>query len=476
MSEQGSVLSRRMFGVAVAAAMGLVACGRSSDDPAPGPSAGPGAGAPPMDPRSIATDAYIFGYPLVLLDATRANVLTSAPLNSLRNAVTLPTPQRRTVVRPNLDTPYSTAWLDLTAEPLVLRVPAMDLGRYWLMQVLDAWTDTVHNPSSVRPGTTAGGDSPVFEYAITGPGWTGTLPEGLTRLAVPTPAAWLLGRIQVDGPGDLPVVRGIQEQLELLPLSAFLAGERVPPAPAAAPVGTVPPPRQVAELPPHAFFERLCALLAVNPPAPADDAAMRRFAALGIRGGGALTGIAEPDLLAAVDAARGQLAEYRDPKARTVHGWTFDTKLGAYGTDYALRAATALRGLGANLPEDAVYPTLSAEADTAGTPNRFRLRFERGSTPPVDAFWSLTAYDADGYLVPNPAGIHAVGHQMPVARNPDGSLELAIQHADPGPSVPAGNWLPIPAAGRFSLTMRLYAPKDAALDGSWQVPALTKVE
>ncbi|MFI9505334.1 DUF1254 domain-containing protein [Nocardia sp. NPDC052566] len=468
----GVGISRRMFGLAAASSMALVACGKSSDDTV----AAPTTSALPMDPRSVATDAYVFGYPLLVMDATRSAFLESVPVNRFQHATTLPTPANKQVVRINLDTLYSSAWLDLAAEPLVLQVPAMDLGRYWLMQVMDAWTNTVHNPSSVRPQTASNPDPATFTYVLTGPGWTGTLPAGAAHLPMPTPMAWLLGRVQVNGPGDLPVVRAIQEQIKLVPLSAWPAGKDLPAAaPTSPPHPAVPPPQQVAELEPRAFFDRLCALLAVNPPAPADAPAMARFATLGIRPGGAVTGIADPDLAAAADAAKKQIADFRDPKARNGNGWFFDPDIGSYGTDYPLRANIAQIALGANLPQDAIYPTLVGNADSNGAPNRFRLHFPPGKTPPVDAFWSLTAYDADSYLVPNPANIYAIGHQVPVVLNPDGSLDLAVQSEDPGPSVPAGNWLPIPAAGVFSLTMRLYAPKEIAVDGSWSPPGLTPV-
>ncbi|WP_228566872.1 DUF1214 domain-containing protein [Nocardia sp. SYP-A9097] len=134
-----------------------------------------------------------------------------------------------------------------------------------------------------------------------------------------------------------------------------------------------------------------------------------------------------------------------------------------------------MTGLGANLPQDALYPTVFGMADENGTPRRFTITFPAGQLPPVDAFWSITAYDGDSFFVPNPANIYAVGHGIPPVPGPDGSVVFAIQSADPGPAVPQGNWLPIPASGKFSLTLRLYAPKPPAIDGTWQPPALTPV-
>ncbi|RDI49424.1 DUF1254 domain-containing protein [Nocardia mexicana] len=437
--------------------LGLAACTRSDG--------GAQDSGDDSDVKSIATDAYVFGYPMVLMDATRAS---AGPANQFANATTLPTPADRQVVRLNLDTLYSQAWLDLSAEPLVLQVPEMPGNRYWLMQIMDAWSNTRHHPSSVEP------DSPApFTYLVAGPGWSGTVPEGMTRLDMPTPVAWVLGRIQVNGRGDLDAVRALQDRLKLVPLSAWLRGETAAtgrPATAAA----TPPPKQVEAMDGRAFFDKLCALMATNPPAPEDAPAMQRFATIGITPGGTVDQPAEV-LDAAVGQARTGIPDYSDPDTKHQNGWTFSTDLGAYGTNYPLRARTAWQGLGANLAADAVYPSLFGKADENGTAVQYRLHFPPGQLPPVAAFWSLTAYDADSYLVPNQADIHAVGHEFPVVPNSDGSVDLAIQNADPGTTVPRGNWLPIPPAGNFSLTMRLYAPHRSAIEGTWQPPKLTAV-
>ncbi|MEV5837293.1 DUF1254 domain-containing protein [Nocardia sp. NPDC052112] len=461
-----NVSRRTALGLAVTG-VGLAACGRSSDKT-------PSSSTVASDvARDIATDAYVFGYPLVLMDVTRAAAETIAPVNTFQHAGALPTPQRRDVVRLNLDTLYSAAWLDVSAEPIVLQVPAVDPGRFWLMQLLDAWTNTVHNPSSIRPQVNSGG--PPFTYLVTGPSWSGTVPDDMTQLSVPTPTVWLAGRMQVNGPDDIPAVTALQEQLKLLPLSAWAADRQTPSVPT--PTGTteVPPPKQVLDMTAATFFERMCAVLAVNPPRPEDEPAMKRFATIGIRPGGKAEGISDSDLAAAADAAKKAIPAYAAANMVNENGWRFNPKVGTYGTDYQLRANVAWVGLGANVAQDAIYPTMFGNADLGGASAKFRLRFPPGQLPPVDAFWSLTAYDADSYLVPNAANIYAIGHQVPVVANPDGSVDLAVQHEDPGARVPVGNWLPIPESGQFSLTMRLYAPKDIAIDGRWRPPVLTVV-
>ncbi|WP_067541242.1 DUF1254 domain-containing protein [Nocardia crassostreae] len=453
-------------GAAVAAGLGLAACGSGDDKPA-------SSGDASNDPKAIAADAYTFGYPLVLMDATRAALGFT---NQFVNATTLPEPDDRLVVRLNLDTLYSQAWLDLGPEPLVLQVPGMEADRYWLMQITDAWSNTRQNPSSIRPQTAAGATSPPFTYLVTGPGWSGRVPEGMTRLDLPTNTAWVLGRIQVNGTEDVPRVLELQNQLKLVPLSAWLRGEDAATGRPFIPnPSQTPPPAQVAAMDGPAFFDKLCALMAANPPAPADAPALERFATIGLEPGATVDGQSAQALNDGAAQAKTQIPKYDDPRTKQENGWTFSTDLGAYGTNYALRARTAMQALGANLAQDAVYPTVFAKADDGGAKVRYRLHFPAGQLPPVDAFWSLTAYDADSYLVPNAADIYAIGHDVPIVVNSDGTVDIAVQNEDPGISVPQGNWLPIPASGNFSLSMRLYGPKQEALDGGWKPPVLTPV-
>lgn len=438
----------------------LTACGNDSGKSSSGSN----------DPLSVATDAFIFGFPLVLMDVTRATSVATVPANHIA-AVEPLDPGQNTVVMPNVDTVYASAWLDLKDEPVILQVPEM-ADRFWLMQIMDAWTNTAHNPSSAAPR--ADGQHAPYTYAITGPEWSGTLPDSVTRLSVPTDTAWMVGRIEYRDTADLPAAQALQHDLRMAPLSAWERGERPAPAEYRSTPLSISPPDEVEQMDGRAFLDRLCALMRDNPPAAADAPAMDRFATLGIEPGGEVDSVSDTVLKAAVEAAQKRIATYRNPGAKQEHGWEFATDLGVYGTDYTLRAATAWNELGANLPEDAVYPTLVADAvGSDGVATRYRLRFPPGQLPPAAAFWSLTAYTADGYLVHNPAQVYSVGHQVPVVPGPDGSVEVAIQNQDPGGAVPTGNWLPIPNSGKFRLTLRLYRPDAAALDGRWQPPALT---
>ncbi|GAA4390924.1 DUF1254 domain-containing protein [Tsukamurella soli] len=450
-----------------AAAVGAAAaaCGTSSNSAAGGSSASPSSGS--SGPDGIASDAYVFGYPLVLMDATRA---AAAPANRFSHAPTIPGSADRTVVRLNQDTLYSQAWLDLSAEPVVVQVPDMG-SRYWLLPVLDAWTNVVHNPSSVRPQLQSGATRGPFTYAFTGPSWKGTLPVDVTPMPVPTNMAWILGRVQVDGEHDLSAVHAVQAQITIAPLSAWTRTPGTSNPPASASAGAEPV-KTVADMSGTAYFEKLNALMVANPAAAAAAPALARFATVGIKPGSPGAALPADRLDTAVEAAQKRFVGYKSPTAKFENGWRFDLETGRYGTDYLQRAFIARIGLGANLPEDSLYPTYFGQADSGGTPRRFLIRFAPGQLPPVDAFWSITAYDAQSFFYPNPDEIFSVGHQTPPLKNPDGSVDIYIQNARPEQKYVAGNWLPIPPAGAFSLTLRLYAPKTSASTGRWQPPAV----
>jgi hypothetical protein len=447
-------------GAALMAGLGLAACGTSKN------SSGP-------DARSIATEAYLYGYPLVLLDATR---LASSPTNQLLR-LGPPNPQSRTIAAPQNDTLFAFGWLDLRPEPMVIQAPAVDGNRYWIIQLLDAWTNTVHDPSSVRPQIAAGRTSPPFTYALTGPGWSGTLPNDLTQLAMPTGTVFAAYRLQLNGAADMDHARALMAQAKLMPLSAWIANPNTATPNAHAPGPSVPPLQQVKEMDGRTFFNRMTALMAANPAPTADADTLKRFASIGITAGATGNNLDAGALNTAVQDGQHRIAAYTNPQARIQNGWSSAPNIGAYGTDYPLRAHTSRVLFGANLPRDATYALQdNIDASAAGAPRRYRIRFDPGQLPPVEAFWSITAYDADHFLIPNPQNLYAVGHQVLVVPGPDGAVEIALQNATPGPEVPTGNWLPIPAAGKFSLALRLYAPRDTVLDGTWKPPAVTPAD
>ena len=420
-----------------------------------------------------AAESYVYGYPLVLMDVTqRAFTATRAPPNALFNVPVFPDADFREVVRPNVDTLYSIAWLDLADGPRVFEVPATD--RYYVMQLLDGWTNVF---ASIGPRTTGRG---AGIFVIAGPGWDGAVPDGATLLRSPTRIAWLLGRIQTNGVADYEFVHALQAQLRLRGLEEFVAGSTpTPKVWQRAATAPEPPLFQMRAMDAETYFGMLAQLLADNPPAAVDGPALEKLASLGVRPGQPVDawGWLERKAISIgmrIAARRMQRAAESPRELRA--GWSVPPmNIGAYGTDYGLRAVVAMAGLGANLPADAVYP--NARSDAAGEPltggQRYVLNFPADGLPPVRAFWSVTAYDGDGYLIANPAGRYALGDRDPLAFNPDGSLDIYLQAEPPEPAM-RNNWLPVPAQGAFRITARLYWPEDAILRGDWQMPGIQR--
>jgi hypothetical protein len=432
----------------------------------------------------IAVGAYVFGYPLVLMDVTR-QVMTAvpkagareAPVNQLVHIREFPDPTFTEVVSPNADTLYSTAWLDLTKEPIILSVP--DVGkRYYLMEMLDTWTNVFAAPGTRTTGNGRG------DFAIVGPQWKGKLPADVKEIKSPTNMIWLLGRTQTNGKEDYAAVRSIQDQYKLTPLSAWGKDYKPPDnAPVAAGVDMkTPPVEQVAKMDAATFFARLNTLMKDNPPSNADASAVNSFAAIGVAPGTpfdlkSLDQVVAKSVEGSVKTAQAKIvAEARKPHGKKVNGWDVMTNLGRYGTDYLFRSVIALVGLGANLPEDAIYPR--ATEDTDGQPltgaNSYVVHFPKGQLPPVNAFWSLTMYNSKQFFVQNPINRYAIGDRDKLKFNDDGSLTINIQHESPGKEKES-NWLPAPA-DQFNMFMRLYWPKKEIEDGAWKMPGVERVK
>lgn len=428
----------------------------------------------------LGVEAVVYGLPLVIMDVTRLKTTNvaepsnfSAPMNQLANLQAFPDASFKDVVRANVDTLYSSAWLDLSKEPIVLSVPDTK-GRYYLMPMMDAWTNVFASPGKRTTGTKAG------DFAIVGPTWQGTLPAGVQELKSPTDMVWMIGRTQTNGPSDYPAVHAIQQQYRLTPLSAFGNAYTPQPAPVDPNVDmTTPPVEQVAKMDATTFFARLATLMKTNPPPAADAPALTKLAKIGIVPGQdfditKLDPAVARGITNAVPTAFTKLRDAAKTAGAPVNGWRVPpANLGNYGVDYGQRAVVALIGLGANLPADAVYP--SAFVDGAGTAlsgaNRYVLHFDKGQTPPTNAFWSLTMYNADSFFAENPLNRYAVSSWMPVKYNKDGSLDIFVQKDSPGKTQEA-NWLPA-ADSEFSITMRIYWPKPEALDGTWKPGAVT---
>lgn len=429
---------------------------------------------------TTAAEAYVFGYPLVLMKLTRDQMTAvgepdglRAPVNRFGHMRSYPDASAESPAGPNTDTLYSSAWLDLSGGPMVLSVPDT-AGRYYLMPVLDGWTNVFASPGARTTGT-----GPE-QFGIVGPHWRDPLPEGMRRIRSPTNMAWIIGRVAANGPADYPAAHAVQDGLRLTPLAALGRRDRTPdPAPVDPAVDRrTPPSDQVSRMDPAGFFGTLAALLSDNPPRAADQSLLDRLAVIGIRPGEPFdwTTLDEPTRQAVeLGLRQGMatvLAEGRTPHGELHNGWTLCYDLGEYGTYYARRAGVAWVGLGANHAEDAVYALSRADAGkqpyTGG--HRYLLHFDSGATPPVRAFWSLTMYDDRQRFVPNPIDRHAVGSRDDLRVNPDGSLDIHIQHTPPGRGRES-NWLPAPAGG-FSLVLRMYWPERTVLSRAWVPPAV----
>ena len=436
-----------------------------------------------QEARAIGIEAYHYFYPLVTMDVTRRQVTNLptgikpgfGPVNHFAHLRAFPEPAFRTVVRPNFDALYSTAWLDLTTEPMIVSAPDTH-GRYYLLQLLDMWTDTFAAPGTRTSGTGA------QHHAVVPPGWQGQLPAGVERIQAPTPHVWIIGRTQTNGPADYAAVHQIQDGFRLTPLSRW---GRQPQTVSFIPDPSVDmrtePLRQVNGMTAASFFGYAAELLKLHPAHVTDWSMLARLRRIGFTPG---QGFAYEQLppavqqaLAGVPAAALRTMRAKLPTfGRVVNGWSLmsDT-VGVYGDSYLKRACIAMTGLGANQPEDAIYPLNVADADGAplSGEHEYVLHFAQGELPPVDGFWSVTMYDAEGFPVANPLHRYALGSRDALTSNADGSLDLYLRHDTPGVERES-NWLPAPR-GPLGVTMRLYAPKPAALDGTWNPPAVKRL-
>lgn len=434
--------------------------------------------------QAIAVEAYVYLYPLVTMDLTRKQFINTkpgsarigGPMNSFVNVPTFPPADMKAVVRPNFDTLYSSAWLDLTAEPMVISAPDTG-GRYYLLPMLDMWSDVFAAPGWRTTGTSAG------NFLVVPPGWSGEMPAGFSRLDAPTPYVWVIGRTKTDGPPDYDAVHKIQAGFQVTPLSEW----QKPVKPVAAEIDPgvdvkTPPKTQVDTMSAEKYFAYAAELLKLHPPHLTDQPVLARMRQIGFETGKSFDlSKLDPDIAAAIGtapAAAQKLMAWKVPTlARVANYWSMNTDtMGVYGNYYLKRAIVAQVGLGANLPEDAIYPLNLG--DEAGRPldgaNRYTITFEKGAPPPAHAFWSITLYDLDGFQVANSLDRFAVSSWMPFVYDADGSLTLYFQAESPGKDKEA-NWLPAPA-GPFNLTMRLYAPKSEALTGRWNPPAVTRTQ
>jgi hypothetical protein len=434
--------------------------------------------------REAAIEAYIYAYPVVTMEITRrvsTNVDkpegSKAPMGQFARLRAYPAVDDHTVTAPNADTLYTVAWLDVSKEPWIVSIPDMK-GRYFLFPMLDAWTNVFEVPGKRTTGTKA------QKYAITGPGWSGTLPAGVTEYKSPTGTVWILGRIYCTGtPRDYKAVHALQDRVSAIPLSAFGKPYRPSPGKVDPAIDMKAPRDQVNAMDATTYFKLFAELLKTNPPA-ADDAPMvAKLAKIGIAPGqdfdpAKLDPAVAKGIAAAPKPAQEKIAAYLKESlvtgdAKLENGWVYIKKTGLYGTSYLDRAMVTWYGLGANRPEDAIYPTAEGPdiLKKFSGEHKYVMHFNKGEMPPAHAFWSITMYDKDYFFVPNPIHRYTVSSRDKLRRNADGSVDIYVQHDSPGKGKEA-NWLPAPSDA-FVLMMRLYWPNEKApsiLDGTWKPP------
>ena len=433
----------------------------------------------------IGIEAYVYLHPIITMDVTR-RVLTNLPAgiqvgtgpkNMFHHGRTFPDANMRAVVRPNFDTLYSSAWLDITEEPMIITVPDTQ-DRYYILPIMDMWTDVFATLGKRTTGTKAG------NFVLVPKGFTGELPDGVKVIESPTSYVWIINRIQTNGPKDYEFVNGLQDGLAITPLSQWgkTAVAQKPFEPDPSVNMKESPFDQVVGMRPELYFNYGAELMKTHSPHATDFSILARMERIGIVVGESFNFDDTPQYIqdalkrASVDALK-LMKSLVPTVSPTANGWSIGTStMGVYGNYYMKRAVITLIGLGAIPPEDAVYPLNFADADgnkVVGT-NNYRIHFAKNELPPVGAFWSITMYDEEGFQVANELNRFAIGDRDDLTYNDDGSLDIYIQAKSPGKEKES-NWLPSPDKGVLGITMRLYAPKAQVLDGRWLPPVIQKV-
>lgn len=479
------VFSRRatlltIVAIALALPLGLSGCKQSATTPGLS-----GEAVSAEDAAKIAEDAYVYGYSLITTDVTRVQMSNVAkpiglksPMGMFTNIPRYPPADYRGVSAPNADTLYSLAWVDLK-QPVVFSHPDM-ANRFYLFEMVDLWMTITDTPGS----RTVGGKA--AKYLLTGPGWSGQVPVGMTEIKFPTRYMTILGRTYADGQeADYKAVNALQAQYSLTPLSSYgkpFTYQAPPVDPNPGFSMTEKPQKAILDMGTAGYFNLLSKLMCKDAPPPeADKPMLEKMAKIGMApckpfDPSKLDARVQEDL---PKKALANIEAHNNDIGKTVNGWVISKGLGRYGTDYMKRAVIAAFGWPANLQEDAVYPY--TEVDSSGQQlsgaNKYTITFPKGQTPPVNGFWSITMYMVDNgwWFVPNALNKFTVSPRNNLKANPDGSITLYLQTESPGKDK-ENNWLPAPK-GQFIPMIRMYGPKTgkpSILNGTWTPPPVVK--
>ena len=428
-----------------------------------------------IEAYNISKEAYIYAFPMIAgykafyeFNVDKASSQYKGPLNTIISDASVFTYKDTAIVTPNSDTPYSMMQVDLRAEPMVFCVPAIEKNRYYSVQLTDMYSFNYGYVGSRATGNEAGC------YMITGPGWNGNKPEGVSKVFnSETQFGLVIFRTQLFNSADIDNIKRIQAQYTAMPLSAYLKQ----PAPPALPLPNFPP------FDADAFklkaFSYLNFLMQFAPTLPAEAALRAKFARIGIAPGipYELPKVGDAKVATELGIKEGYEAieKQRDEIGKEVNGWRVGSAFGDrafYNGNYTLRAAAALAGIYGNDAIEAMYPlavTDSTGAKLDGSKSNYTITFPADAYPPVNAFWSVTMYDGrTQLLIENPINRYLINSPMlpNMKKNPDGSLTIYVQNKSPGNDKEA-NWLPAPD-GPIYMVMRLYWPKESALNGTWK--------
>jgi len=453
---------------------------------------GPALALTPDEAKSIAMDAYVYGYSLMTTEVTRVQMTHTAavntkelkaPMGQFVNVPRYPPADYRGISAPNADTLYSITWIDVS-EPQVFSHSAMPNNRFYMFPMYNLWMVDFASKGSRTAGQGAA------NYLLTRSDWKGEVPKGMVHVPVETRYMVILGRTYANGTeADYKAVNGLQAQLKITPLSAWGTNY----TPKAAPVDPKPPfsmtdkPQQVIlNMGTEGYFDMMARLMCKDaPPAAADGPMVAKMAQIGLKpcedfDMSRLDAPTQEALKNLPQEALKKIGDNQPSLGKMVNGWQITKGLGDFGTDYMKRAVVAAFGWPSNVQEDAVYPYTMV--DSAGAAlngaGKYTLTFAKGQEPPVKGFWSITMYEIDKgwWFVPNALNKFTVSPRNDLKKNTDGSVTLYFQNESPGKEKEA-NWLPAPK-GDFNLMLRMYWPEEtdpSILNGTWTPPKVVRV-
>ena len=420
---------------------------------------------------SLPSTVFQYLFPLVIMEETRLR--QSRAFNIWQHSRAYPPGNFKLIIRPNFDTLYSAAWLDLTNGPIVIDVPDTN-GRYYCMHMMDMWTDSFAVPGSRTWGTNANSCTVVGPNTSLSDPSVANCPNVIQS---PTPYVWIINRIKTDGVADYEEVHKLQNKFHIRKFqsneSARVAVPKMDKA-----LRKIPPLKVVRNMNARTFFNKAAQLLAFHPPRRTDGSIVLEMQRLGFIQGQPFNFDTLPlTTQTALESGmregwKGMRESLSTASSNTANGWDMVTDLGIYGNNYNRRAGVAAGGLGAVPPRDAIYSTLSTTLPCDGM---YTMTFKPDDMPPCDAFWSITLYDSKGYPVENKWNKYALNNKHGLVLEDNGSLILHIQQESPGKEREK-NWLPSPKTGNISLSGRFYAPREDLLNMKWKSPPVVRID